>query len=124
MKLLLDQGLPRTSALILRNRGFEVMHTAECSLACASDSEILDYARETGRIVVTLDSDFHAILALSNASSPSAIRIRIEGLRSEAVAELVERVLKQCEEDLQKGALISIVEDKIRVRSLPISPHQ
>lgn len=35
MKLLLDQGLPITSAAILRNAGWDVVHTSEVSLSRA-----------------------------------------------------------------------------------------
>jgi len=50
---------------------------------------ILDLGREVGRTVVTLDADFHALLALKGAISPSVIRLRIEGLRAEELATLV-----------------------------------
>jgi hypothetical protein len=35
MKLLLDQGLPRSSAAILREAGFDAVHAGEISLATA-----------------------------------------------------------------------------------------
>jgi len=34
-------------------------------LATATDSKILDVGRQEGMVVVTLDADFHALLALS-----------------------------------------------------------
>jgi len=58
------------------------------------------HARERGQIVVTLDADFHAQLALTGAASPSVIRIRIEGLRAEELADLLTRVMEHCVEDL------------------------
>lgn len=120
MKLLLDQGLPRSTSLYLRNSGIEAIHTGDISLAAASDAEILEISRQEGRILVTLDADFHALLVLSAASGPSVIRIRIEGLRAEPLASLLVNVLKVCEDDLQKGAMISVTEHGIRVRRLPL----
>lgn len=63
MKLLLDQGLPLTSATILRNAGWDVVHTSEVSLRTAKDREILTIAKQQVRTIVTLDSDFHSLLA-------------------------------------------------------------
>jgi predicted nuclease of predicted toxin-antitoxin system len=48
-------------------------------LATARDAKIIDFARQRGWIVATLDADFHALLALSGATGPSVVRIRIEG---------------------------------------------
>ena len=120
MKVLLDQGLPRSSAELLRHAGIDAVHTGECGLARATDSTILDVARQQDRVVVTLDSDFHALLALSGADAPSAIRIRVEGLRAEAAAELIQKVLVLCRDDVAKGCLASVQEDRIRLRRLPI----
>jgi predicted nuclease of predicted toxin-antitoxin system len=51
---------------------------AEIGFFTAEDREILAKAKEDGGVVITLDADFHALLALSGAISPSLIRIRIE----------------------------------------------
>jgi predicted nuclease of predicted toxin-antitoxin system len=37
MKLLLDQGLPRSAAAMLRNIGFDVTHVAEIGLSQAEE---------------------------------------------------------------------------------------
>jgi predicted nuclease of predicted toxin-antitoxin system len=76
MRLLLDQGLPRSTVHHLDAPGVESAHVGEKGLATASDAKIIDFARQGGWIVVTLDADFHALLALSG------VRIRIEGLRA------------------------------------------
>ncbi|KAF0246351.1 MAG: hypothetical protein FD180_839 [Planctomycetota bacterium] len=90
-------------------------------MASASDSEILDAGRAQDRIVLTLDADFHAEMALSGASRPSVVRIRIEGLRGEALSLLVQNVAAKCGKELAAGALISVEPGRIRVRRLPIS---
>ncbi len=121
MKLLLDQGTPRSAARILRNAGFDVLHTGDIGLAEASDSEIFLKANLEDRVVITLDADFHALLALSQAQKPSVIRIRIEGLRAEEFSHLLQYVISECEDDLNTGAMISVNQFQIRVRRLPAS---
>lgn len=85
------------------------------------DSTILDLGHREGMVVVTLDADFHALLALSGLTGPSVIRIRIEGLRGEDLAGLLVRVLRVCGDDLLRGAMVSVTGNGIRIRRLPVS---
>ena len=120
MKLLLDQGLPRSTALLLCQAGIDTIHVGDIGRATAEDAEILQLAHDEQRVVVTLDAHFHTQLALSNATAPSVIRIRIEGLKGDALASLLQTVLAQCANDLNKGAAVTVQESRIRVRGLPI----
>ena len=63
MKLLLDQGLPRSAADALREVGIDAVHVGDIDMAAALDEQIIARAHAEGRVVVTLDADFHAILA-------------------------------------------------------------
>lgn len=121
MNLLLDQGLPRLAVPELRRSGFDVVHAGDVGMAVATDDELLLFARREGRIIVTLDADFHALLALSNAATPSVIRVRIEGLRAQPLAALLRTVLiVLCEADLHAGATVSVDTASVRVRALPL----
>lgn len=120
MKLLLDQGLPRSAAALLRDVGIETIHVGEIGLSEAEDAELIQRAREGGYVVVTLDADFHTLLALDEVTSPSVIRIRIERLRAKALTDLVLRVLSECDEDLQQGAAVTVEPTRIRIRRLPL----
>jgi predicted nuclease of predicted toxin-antitoxin system len=120
MKLLLDQGLPRSSVFHLRAAGMDAVHVGERALATAPDSVILGTARQEQRIVVTLDADFHALLVLSGAAGPSVIRVRIEGLQAGPLAGVLVDVLKLCKDDLSHGAMVSVTEHGVRVRRLPL----
>jgi predicted nuclease of predicted toxin-antitoxin system len=120
VKLLLDQGLPRSAAVLLAERGFDTVHAGDVGLASASDAAIIDRARLEGRTIVTLDADFHALIALAGAASPSVIRIREEGLRGVELAELVARTVGLCRDDLASGAVVTVRGRSIRVRSLPV----
>jgi predicted nuclease of predicted toxin-antitoxin system len=68
MKLLLDQGLPRSAASILREQKIETVHVGELDMASASDESIISYARDNGYSIVTLDADFHSFLAIANVT--------------------------------------------------------
>lgn len=120
MKLLLDQGLPRSSAEILRNKGWNIQHTGEIGMSRATDRQILEYARDEQRIVITLDSDFHTILAVENLNSPSVVRIRQEGLRGPELAELVEKIWSRIGQQLENGAMATITEKAMRIRKIPL----
>lgn len=121
MKLLLDQGLPRSAATRLCQQGVDAVHVGELGLSAADDAVILETGREQGRVVVTLDADFHALMALSGAQRPSVIRIRIERLRGEQLAEVLMRVFAACGEDLDRGVLVSVHKERTRLRRLPIT---
>jgi predicted nuclease of predicted toxin-antitoxin system len=120
MKLLLDQGLPRSAAAMLRDIGIDVTHVAEIGLSQAEDIEIIQKARAENFVVATLDADFHALLALDEAISPSVIRIRIERLRAKPLMELLLMVVSKCEADLIKGSAITVEINRIRIHRLPL----
>ena len=120
MKLLLDQGLPLSAATLLRNEGMDAIHVSEIGMSEAEDADIIQIAREEGRVVATLDADCHTLLALDAAVTPSVIRIRIERLRAQAVVYLLLTVIAECEEDLTQGSAITVEPSRIRTRRLPL----
>jgi predicted nuclease of predicted toxin-antitoxin system len=121
MKLLLDQNLSADAAMILRSGGLDAVHAREVGLATAADDVILEWCRVEERIIITLDADFHALLALAGARNPSVVRIRIEGLRDEALATLILHVLDLADADLQRGSAVTVTVTSIRVRTLPLA---
>ena len=118
--ILLDQGLPRTAGKILEEKGWDVVHTGDIGLSRASDTEIVEYARSQNRVIVTLDSDFHAIIAVANESRPSVVRIRQEGLKGPALAALIEKIWPSIAEYLKSGAMVSVTEKSIRIKNIPL----
>ena len=123
-RILLDQGLPRSAAKILSENGWDAIHTGDVGLSRAKDREILEYARAEKRVVVTLDADFHAILAVANESGPSVVRIRQEGLKGSALAALIEDIWPQINESLKSGAMISVTEKSIRIKKIPLTKEE
>ena len=90
----------------------------------STDSEILDFALTNEFIDVTLDSDFHTILAFSGAHASSVVRVRIEGVEAVRPAILIHSVIGSCSASLKAGAAVTIGASRTSVHRLPISlPH-
>jgi predicted nuclease of predicted toxin-antitoxin system len=84
------------------------------------DDEILVKARKENRVLLTMDLDFGYLMAVSGERVPSVIIFRLSDQRSEIVNERLANVLANCESDIGNGAVISVSEAAIRVRSLPM----
>jgi predicted nuclease of predicted toxin-antitoxin system len=95
-------------------------HVGAIDMWAAADRDILRWASEQGAVVVTLDADFHAILAVSAANGPSVVRIRMQGLDAVAVVGIVLDVLKSFGTDLEKGSLVTVKARKMTCHKLPI----
>ena len=120
MRWLLDQGLARSAAELLCLAGHDAVHVGEIGLADATDTSILNLAALEQRVVVTLDADFHALLALSAATQPSVIRLREEGLKGPATAQLILAIHAQFADSLLKGCIVTLARGSARLRFRPI----
>lgn len=120
MKFLLDQNRSPRLAELLRNAGHDAVHTSELGLEQAEDDDVLDAAREQGRVVVSGDTDFGALLALSAETSPSVILFRARNRPSakDQVAVII-GYLADLADDLDAGAVV-VTDDRMRVRRLPL----
>lgn len=94
-------------------------------MAASSDADILERAAFEGRIIVSADTDFGALLALRAADKPSVVLFRgaTPRLPTRQVALLLAN-LPSVASDLQQGALVAIEPGRIRLRSLPILPRE
>lgn len=123
MKLLPDQGVPRRAASLLREASVDASHTSEIGLASADDRDIIAWCRANEAVAVTLDADFHALIALSGEATPSTVRIRIERLKGAEVARIISGVIEARGGALDAGALVTVQPGRLRVRRLPIAPR-
>lgn len=120
MRLLLDQGLPRSAAALLRDEGHMAVHVGELGMAEASDESIIEWARANSQCIVMLDADFHSLLAVSNAVEPSVIRIRIQRLKGQDAAHLILNAVAQIGGEIERGCFATVTPRSIRIRRLPV----
>ncbi|MFQ5517319.1 MAG: DUF5615 family PIN-like protein [Acidimicrobiia bacterium] len=78
-------------------------------------------AADQGRVVVSGDTDFGALLALTRSRSPSVILFRARNMpRAVEQAGVILDHLDEVAEDLEQGAVLVVTDARIRVRRLPL----
>jgi predicted nuclease of predicted toxin-antitoxin system len=119
MKLLIDMNLWPGWVQFLGGCGIEAKHWSSIGHAAAEDTEIAVYAREHGFVILTQDTDFGTILAITQETKPSVIQIRSDDAAPEAIGRRVVHALKQMQSELQAGAILTIDVSRARLRLLP-----
>lgn len=90
-------------------------------MQAATDEEIFDLAAREDRIIVSADTDFGTILALRRSAEPSVIIFRrSSGRRPSEQAMLLLEQLQHVADALERGSVVVIEEDRLRIRALPI----
>lgn len=121
MKLLVDNAVSPKVSHGLQSKGYDCRHVRDINLQNATDEEIFIRAEEEGRVLISADTDFGALLAIRRKQSPSFILFRkTTGLRPEHLTSQLLHVLKKYSDDIEKGSIIVITDMHVRVRSLPI----
>jgi predicted nuclease of predicted toxin-antitoxin system len=120
MRFLVDMCMDVRVAEWLRSAGHDAVHLREQGLQRLPNGEIFSKAIAEGRTVVTFDLDFSEIAALSRSDKTSVIVFRLQNTRHEHVIGRLSAVLAESSAALERGAVISVEEDRHRVRNLPI----
>jgi Uncharacterized protein conserved in bacteria len=122
VKLLLDESLQHALAAALTDAGHDVVHVVDLDMHGAPDQDVLAAAAADGRTLITADTDFGTLLALSNAAGPSVVLLRRSGRRTAERAELVLTVIELVAARLERGAVVTVEGSRLRVRELPSAP--
>ena len=106
-RFLLDADMPRSSAVAIRSLGFDVEDVRDLSMRYAKDQEIIDFALDTGRVVITRDLDYGEILRYPQ--HPGAIILRLPtGFVAKEVNEALLDFLSSAKNDILMGAIIIV----------------
>lgn len=118
MKFLVDECLSPGLAIGLAQAGHDCVHALDRGLQGRPDTEVMSIAQGEGRILVTADADFGGLLVKNETMVPSLILIRGWAGGAGAQASLILSNLIEIASDLNDGAIVVFMNDRIRVRRL------
>jgi len=113
-------GISPKTVAFLQALGHDAVHLADEGLARIPDREIVAKARQEGRILLVHDLGFGELVAASGATLPSVVTFRLRNMHPERVNGVLQRLLPQHGEALERGAMLSVTEGQVRVRALPL----
>jgi predicted nuclease of predicted toxin-antitoxin system len=117
MKFLADQDVYATTIDFLIGLGHDVVTAAQLGMASAKDFQLLSTAHEQGRIFVTRDRDFGALVFVQ-ASGPGVIYLRILPSTLQAVHAELARVLTLYTEQQLQSSFIVVEPGRHRIRKV------
>lgn len=120
MRFLIDECVSPRVGEALRKAGHDAVHLRDVGLLGSSDEEVMASASADSRVVVSADTDFGELLATRAATLPSLILLRQSDRTATHQAQTILANLPQVESDLQTGAVVSLTDDRVRVRLLPL----
>jgi len=100
----------------LQAAGHEPIHWSSIGRGDAEDEELMAWALEHGRVVLTNDLDFAAILWATQAEGPSVFQVRTKAVSPRLLGERLVAALARFGDDLETGALITLDERRERAR--------
>lgn len=120
MKFLLDMNLSEELGRLLEREGHGWRHLRAVGLQSADDAEVVEVAKRNDEVILTHDLDFGRLLAFSGARRPSTVIFRRRDVRTESLFEALHSHWEAVAPALEKGGLVILEEEAVRIRRLPI----
>jgi predicted nuclease of predicted toxin-antitoxin system len=118
MQFLTDQDVYYSTVLKLRQWGHDVLTAHQIGMARASDQELLEKSVQTGRIFITRDKDFGALMFLYEKESNGVILLRMSPSDMDNVHAVLAKILQKYSFQDLKQFFCVVEADKYRIRKL------
>lgn len=117
LKLLLDENIPPQVATALRQSGYDVIHLRDAGLKGCKNSDLIAFARNAERCLVTLDADFSDVRHHPTGSHSGIIRLRLKFAPATIIITTLSSLLpKLTHIPMETGALVISDGKRYRVR--------
>lgn len=103
MKILIDMNLSPDWTAFLEAENIEAVHWSSVGKPDAPDEEIMRFARENDFAVFTHDLDFGAMLALTQAMSPSVLQVRAQDILPASIEKSLLQFCKNTKRNSNKA---------------------
>jgi predicted nuclease of predicted toxin-antitoxin system len=119
MRIVVDMNLSPRWAVRLSGLGHDAVHWSAVGDPRATDESVLAWARSEGRVIVTHDRDFPALLRIAGTAGPSVVLVRQADPGAGLLATFVSEAISAHQSALERGAVLVIDRRGARVRQLP-----
>jgi predicted nuclease of predicted toxin-antitoxin system len=121
LEFLADMNISPLTVEQLRQQGWNIVRVSEIMKSNSADKEVLAYARDNNRVLITQDLDFSMLLAVGGHTKPSVINLRLEKADPDYVTTRITEVVTGMAKELAEGVVVSVDETSARYRNLPIT---
>lgn len=121
MRIVVDMNLSPAWIDHLGVAGHDVVHWSSVGAPDALDVDVMSWAAEQNRVVLTNDLDFGAMLAASGDAGPSVVQVRADRLGVSEIGDVVLAAIARPERELSDGALLTLDVGRSRLRLLPLT---
>ena len=117
LKFLVDEDMPRSTARILRDKGYDALDVRGCGLRGKSDDEVFAFAQRSGAVLITGDTGFGNIMHFPAGSHAGIVVAHYPNEMSPAEInqQIIDAFNNLTESDFT-GNLIILGPGKIRIR--------
>jgi predicted nuclease of predicted toxin-antitoxin system len=119
MKFLLDQDVYAKTGRFLIDLGHDVVPVAQIGLSQATDEQLLEIAREQGRILITRDRDYGNLVFVKGVGA-GVLYLRMLPSTQDDVHGKLEQVLSNFSEEELQRAFVVVEASGYRIRKLAI----
>ena len=116
MRILADENIARSTLLLLRQLGHDVLDVKEQRWFGYADEKLLRIAVRQSRIVLTIDQDFGNILRFPPLSHQGVLLIQLHNPHPHNVNHVLSDFLKHKSQSFFRRRLVVLNESQVRIR--------
>jgi predicted nuclease of predicted toxin-antitoxin system len=116
VKIKLDENLPSDLKTLLQSSGYEVTDVHEENLSGEADPQVLQAAKQEGRLLMTFDTDFADIRQYPPGTHSGIVVFRFRDQRWRAIEGPVRQFLTEVKLEDLTGSLVIFEETRVRYK--------